>query len=130
MVRKTALLSLIIFLIATVSYAKEFRIDKKAGEYSVTVTIDKNPPVVGKNNLEITINDSSGKAVTDAKVVIELSMPAMPGMPAHNSKYNAELKGNVYMAVIEPSMAGSWNLAARINRAGKTDTVRITFDAR
>lgn len=119
---------MILLLIAGFVWAKEYKAIKKAGDLNVNITIDKNPPVVGKNNMEITIADSSGKVVTDAKVTLELSMPAMPGMGAHSYKYNTELKGNVYKAVIEPSMVGSWNLSVRINRGGKTDTVRVTFD--
>ncbi len=126
--RRTAIYIMVLLLIAGVAWAKEYKANKKTGDLNVNIIIDKNPPIIGKNNLEITITDSSGKAVTDAKVAMELSMPAMPGMAAMNYKYNAELKGNVYKAIIEPSMVSSWNLAIKISRAGKTDTVKLTLD--
>jgi hypothetical protein len=105
-------------------------ITKKAGDYTVQVATDKNPPITGKNNVDVTITDKSGKAVTDAKVVVEYSMPAMAGMPAANYKANAELKGDTYKAVIEPSMAGGWNMAVRISRGGKTETAKYTLDVK
>jgi len=68
--------------------------------------------------------------VTDAKVVVEYSMPAMSGMPAMNYKSTADLKSDKYVAVIEPSMSGSWNLAVKITRSGKTDTAKFTLDVK
>lgn len=128
MLKKTIVFMIMVVITAGVAYGKEYKAARKAGDHNVSITIDRNPPVVGKNNIEIAITDISDKAVTDAKVAIELSMPAMPGMPAHSYKYNADLKGQVYKAVIQPSMAGSWNLSVRITRSGKTDTARATFD--
>ena len=54
----------------------------------------------------------------------------MPGMPAENYKTDADLKGQDYKAVIEPSMAGSWNVAVKVSRAGKTDTAKFTIDVK
>jgi outer membrane translocation and assembly module TamA len=105
-------------------------ITKKAGDYTVQVATDKNPPITGKNNVDVTITDKSGKAVTDAKVVVEYSMPAMAGMPAASYKTNAELKSDIYKAVIEPSMAGGWNMAVKISRGGKTETAKYTLDVK
>jgi hypothetical protein len=80
-----------VLLIAGIAYAKDYEVTKKAGEYNVIVKIDKNPPVVGDNNMKIDIKDASGKNVTDAKVKVEYSMPAMPGMPPMNYKTDASL---------------------------------------
>ena len=92
--------------------------------------IDKNPPVVGDNNICRRGEGAAGKNVTDAKVVVDYSMPAMPGMPAMNYKTDAELKGNVYKAVMNLSMSGSWNIAIKITKAGKTSTAKFSMDAR
>jgi hypothetical protein len=105
-------------------------ITKKAGDYTIGVTIDKNPPITGKNNMDVSVKDSMGGVVTDAKVVVEYSMPAMSGMPAMNYKSKAELKGDAYKAVIEPSMSGSWNVAIKISRGGKTETAKYTLDVK
>jgi hypothetical protein len=110
--------------------AKDYEVAKKVGEYSIIIKIDKNPPVAGKNNVEISVADATGRAVTDAKVVVELSMAPMPGMPAANYKSNTELKGDRYKVVVEPSMAGPWNLAVKVTRGGKTDTAKLTLDVK
>ena len=67
-------------------YGKDYEVTKKAGECTVDVKIDRNPPVAGTNNLEIAVKEVAGKAFTDAKVVVEYSMAPMPGMPAASYK--------------------------------------------
>lgn len=121
----------LVLLFATgIVYAKEYEVTKKAGEYNVEVKIDKNPPVVGDNNIKIEIKDASGNYVADAKVVVDYGMPAMPGMPAMNYKADAESKGNEYKAKMNLSMSGSWNVAIKITRAGKISTMKFTVDAK
>jgi len=128
--RRFFIVTVVLLLIAGVAYAKEYELNKKAGDYNVLIRIDKNPPVAGKNNVQIAITDGSGKAVTDAKVVLGYSMPPMPGMAPMNYKTDAELKGNIYRAKVDYSMAGSWNNDIRITRAGKTASVKFTIDAK
>jgi hypothetical protein len=127
--RKAALAGIVLMLMVGTAFAAN-TITKQAGDYGVDFTLDKNPPVMGKNNVDVALKDKSGSAVTDAKVVVEYSMPAMSGMPAMNYKSTAQLKGDKYVAVIEPSMSGSWNLAVKITRAGKTDTAKFTLDVK
>ncbi len=128
--KKLILLMMIMLLMTGVAYAKNYEINKKAGEYDVEIAIDKNPPVVGDNNISIEIKDASGKYVTDAKVNVAYSMPPMPGMPPMNYKTNAELKGNEYRAKMNLSMSGPWNIAVKIVRDGKTTTAKFNIDAR
>lgn len=128
--KKLVVFTLLLLFIAGIAYAKDYEVKKKAGEYDVIVKIDKNPPVVGDNNITIEIKDASGKYVTDAKVKVEYSMPAMPGMPAMNYKTDAELKGNEYKAKMNLSMSGAWNVAVKITRTGKITAIRFNVDAR
>jgi nitrogen fixation protein FixH len=127
--RKLALIGIALLLTAVVA-STACAMTKKAGDYTVDVTMDRNPPVTGKNSVEVRVKDKTGKAVTDAKVTVEYSMPPMSGMPAMNYKSDAELKGETYRAVISPSMAGSWNVAIKVARGGKTDTARLTIDVK
>ena len=127
--KRLTIAALILLLIVGIAYAKDYEVKKKAGEYDVEIKIDKNPPVVGDNNIGIEIKDASGKYVTDAKVKVEYSMPAMPGMPAMNYKTDTELKGYEYKAKMNLSMSGSWNIAVKITRGGKTATVKFNVDA-
>jgi len=128
--KKFAVLALVLLLVASVAFAGGYEVKKKAGEYDVAVTIDRNPPVTGDNAISIEIKDASGKYVNDAQVKVEYSMPAMMGMPAMNYKTDTVLKGDEYKATLGLSMSGSWNIAVKIIKAGKTSTLKFTVDAK
>lgn len=128
--KRVAVIALALLLVAGIAYARDYEVNKKAGEYDVQVKIDKNPPVAGDNNMTIGVKDASGKYVTDAKIIVDYSMPAMMGMPAMNYKTDAVLKGNEYNAKMNLSMSGSWNVAVKISRTGKTSTIKFTVDAK
>jgi hypothetical protein len=128
-VKKFLMVLTAVLLLCGVVYAKDYEINKKAGDYNVEVKIDKNPPVVGNNNVEIKIRDEKGGYVTDAKVIVEYSMPAMPGMPAMNYKADTKLEGKEYKAKMDLSMAGSWNVTIKITRGDKTSKVKFSVDA-
>ncbi len=127
--KKIAMVGLVLLLAAGVVYAKEDGVQKKAGEYDVKVSIDRNPPVAGDNNVAIAITGAGGP-VKDAKVAVEYSMPAMPGMPPMNYKTDALLKGDLYKAVMNFSRSGSWNVTVRISRGGKAVSTKFTVDAK
>lgn len=127
--KKIMVIILAVLFVSSVVYAKDYEVKKQAGNYNVEVKIDKNPPVVGDNNMQIGITDASGKYIKDAKVKVEYSMPAMPGMPAMSYKTDAELKGNEYKAKMNLSMSGSWNIAVKITRDGKTASMKFSVDA-
>jgi hypothetical protein len=128
--KRFAALGLILLLAGGLAYGKDFEVKKKAGDYAVEMKIDRNPPVVGDNNMTIELKDGSGKHVTDAKVVVHYGMPAMPGMPPMNYKTDASLDGNKYKALMKLSMSGSWNIDVKISRGGKTETAKFNIDAK
>lgn len=127
--KKIASVTMVLLLLAGIAYAKNYEVKKKAGGYDVVATLDKNPPVAGDNVIAIVVKDASGKAVTDANVKVEYSMPAMPGMPAMNYKADAKLAGSEYKATMNLSMSGSWNVAVKITKGGKTSTMKFSVDA-
>jgi hypothetical protein len=128
--KRILLLAVVVLLGMTGAvYARGFEVKQKAGDYNVTVRLDKNPPVTGNNNMEIEVRDATGKNVTDAKVKVDYTMPAMPGMPAMNYKTDAVLTGEVYGAKLNLSMSGSWNVAVKITRGGKTSALKFNIDA-
>lgn len=128
--KRVALMVLVMVLVAGLVQAKDYEVQKKAGEYTVTVKMDKNPPVVGDNNVAITVKDAANADVKDARVVVEYSMPAMPGMPAMNYKADAKLSGSEYRAKINFSMTGAWNVVIKITRGGKTASAKMNVDVR
>ena len=120
----------VFFLVAGFAMAGDYEVTRKAGDFNVVVKIDKNPPVMGDNNLSLAVKDAKGAAVSDAKVTVDYSMPAMPGMPAMNYKASTALKGMEYKTKVNFSMSGSWNMVVRINRGGKTVQTKFNVDVR
>ena len=102
--KRFAAVLIILLLAVGLVYAKDYMVMKKAGSYTVEVKLDKNPPITGQNKMEINIKDDKGINITDATVVVEYVMPAMPGMPAMNYKAKTELKKNEYTATLNFSM--------------------------
>jgi hypothetical protein len=117
-------------LVAGVAAAKDFEVSKKAGDFTVIVKIDKNPPVTGENNIYVALKDAGGADVKDAKVNIEYSMPAMPGMPAMRYTTDGVLKGGVYQAKLNFSMSGAWDVAIRITQGAKKAQAKFNVDVR
>jgi len=109
--------------------AKAYDVSKKAGDYAVEVAMDKSA-VKGKNDVGITVKDTGGNYVTDARVVVNYSMPAMSGMPAMNFNAVTELQGNIYRAMLDFPMSGSWSLTVKIAHKEKAVSARFTIDVR
>ena len=126
--KKFVAVALILLLSAGLAVAKSYEVTRKAGDYTVDIKMDKNPPVVGPNNIEIVVKDAAGKAVSDAKVLVDYGMPAMPGHPAMGYKTDAQLKGGVYQAMLNISMKGPWTITVRITHLGKAVSARFTVD--
>jgi hypothetical protein len=128
--KRLVLATMVFFFIGGLATAKDFEVTKKAGDYTVVVTIDKNPPTTGDNNLSVSVKDSTGGDVADARVSVEYSMPAMPGMPPMKYTANAALAGKLYKMKVNFSMSGSWNMVVKIVHGGKTAQAKFTVDAR
>jgi len=130
--KKLILAVMIVLFAAGAAAAKEYEVTKKAGDYNVVVKMNRNPPTTGNNNLAVSVKDGAGADITDAKVSVDYSMPAMPGMPAMSYSAKAELaaKEKEYKAKVNFSMSGSWNIVIKIVRGDKTTPVRFTVDAR
>jgi len=135
----TALAITALFMACT-NLSKGYEVKKQVGEYEVVAQIDRNPPIAaqidrnppiaGDNNLSIKIKDASGKYVTDANVMVNYVMPAMPGMPAMNYIAETTLSGEEYKTKMTLSMSGSWNIEIKITRQGKVETMKFTVDAK
>src|SRR4030067_3128643 len=127
---KRTFLILCLLLTIGISYAAAYEAKKRAGEYEVEIRIDKNPPVVGENNLKIEIKDPAGRPITDSRVLVNYYMPPLPRMAPMNYRTDARLKGEHYRATMRLIMAGPWYIVVIITREGKTSTAKFTIDAR
>ena len=129
LMRKIFIFILIPLAIAGIAYARGYEVRKNLGEYEAQVRIDRNPPVLGDNQIEVEIKDGGGKRITDAKVLINYYMPPMPRMVPMNYTTDAKLKNEKYRATMNLIMTGPWIIAIKINHAGKISTAKFNVDA-
>jgi hypothetical protein len=119
---------LILFVLTGTGNAASLADSKKAGDYVVSILIDRNPPILGINNLEVEIRGADGAAVTDAKVLVNYYMPPMPRMAPMNYRVEAPYKGDRYRAKMHFIMEGPWYIAVKINHQGKTTTAKFNVN--
>jgi hypothetical protein len=126
--KKIILLTAAFLLIAAGAvFSAGLNVSHKAGNYEVTLTTDKNPLIVGDNPATVSIKEASGKTVTDASVELYYFMPSMKAMN-YTSKAVSGASG--YTAVINPTMAGEWNVDVKITKQGeKAHKTSFTFKA-
>lgn len=128
--RKTivAILIMSITFISPPLFAKNWQLTKTTKEYNIQLSFEKDHLNTGKHTLSINLQDLNKKSVTDAKITVEYTMPAMPGMPAMNYKTPANLEKSIYKANLTLSMGGSWNTVVKIKRLGKLSKVNFNID--
>lgn len=119
---------LALLLGATLIHAAAYSKDAKFRTTKVHITSQK-PLTTGSNVLQFTIK-KSGKAITDAKVVVRAFMPAMPGMPAMESKVTATNLGNgVYEVKLNLAMSGTWQIHIFITpKTGKKSRIKTSLN--
>ena len=129
---KKSILILIFFLFAIDSssaHGRGLEFQKKVDNYDVLIRLDKHPPVLGDNPLEVEIKDPGGRPVTDAKVLVNYYMPPMPRMTPMNYKTDASFSKGKYKMTMNIIMSGPWIIRVLISRGGKTSIVKINVDA-
>lgn len=130
-VRRVALSLLIIAtLLADATLARDFTARKKIDGYTVNMAINRNPPIVAKNELRVDVKDSQGKPLTGLKVIVNYYMPPMPGMAPMNYTVPASPKGDEYVVIMDLIMTGPWNIVIKTNVAGKRLTATFPIDVR
>jgi hypothetical protein len=127
--RRLLLFALTVLLMVGIAYGKSYEVKRKVSEYEAQVRMDRYPPTLGDNHIEIEIKDGTGQSVTDAKVLVNYYMPPMPRMAPMNYTADAKLKGEKYKAKMNFIMSGPWIIAIKINHAGKTSTAKFNVDA-
>jgi hypothetical protein len=96
----------------------------------VEITINRNPPIVAKNQLGVDIRDPQGKPVKDLTVMVNYYMPPMPGMAPMNYTVPASPKTDGYVVIMDLIMAGPWNIVVKTNVAGKRLNATFPIDVR
>ena len=123
---------LILFSLVAVSpvRAGDLRMANRHGAYGVEIAINRNPPIVGDNRIEITITDGNGRRVSEAQLLVNYYMPPMPRMAPMNTTTPAKLKGDTYQATMHLIMDGPWIIALKITLGGKMSTSKFHINAR
>jgi len=129
-VRRAAVCLVLAGCLLASAAAADLELKKKAGPYDVGLRINRNPPVVGDNGLEIRITDEAGAAIKDADILVNYYMPPMPRMAPMNYKTEAKFKKDAYSIRMRLIMAGPWIIVVKITAAGKTTSARFHIDAR
>lgn len=91
---------------------------QKVGNLTVSIALSPYPPVgFQESNFAITLIDEQGKAISDASVVLDLTMPAMP-MPSNQveAKYT---DNGLYQGTGRFTMRGLWRIEVIIQRGGE-----------
>jgi hypothetical protein len=128
--KKAVLAIMMIMLMTTAAYAKGFEASKQAGPFKLDITLDKNPPATGENNITVLVKDAAGKPVKDAKVNVDYGMPSMPGMPAMNYKTDLTGKDGKFAGKLNFSMPGAWAVEMKVEAAGKKGKSKLNIDVR
>ncbi|MDP1990010.1 MAG: FixH family protein [Syntrophales bacterium] len=121
-------LVVLFFFMTGLAGGKDLELRNGIGEYNVEIRLARNPPIVGKNPIEIKIKDARGQAVTAAGVLINYYMPPMPRMAPMNYIIPAEANKASYRATMDFIMSGPWVIAVKITSAGKTRTAKFHVD--
>ena len=125
-----ALMLLIMPAVQPQAEAGDYRVRKNAEGLMFDIAINRNPPVLGDNEIRIEIRDAEGNAVIDAEVLVNYYMPPMPRMAPMNYTVPAPLKGKEYRAIMDLIMAGPWNIVIRAKTQGKLLRMSFPIDVR
>ena len=117
-------------LLAGPVLGKKLELVKKVGNLTIVAGLERDPPTVAKNEIEVRIFDAEGESVRDAKILINYYMPPMARMPPMNFKVEAKWKKDAYKAVLDLIMAGPWIILVRITIGDQTVTAKFNIDAR
>ncbi|HXY54227.1 MAG TPA: FixH family protein [Nitrospirota bacterium] len=107
--------------------SKGYESQKTVDDLKITLFVQRYPLVKGDNTLNVKMEDSTGKAVTDAAVNVRYYMPTMPGMAPMDFNTQAVPKGGLFSFSANVPMEGGWKTEVSVARPGKP-AVMATFN--
>ena len=95
---------------------------QKAGNLNVSLALSPYPPVgFQESAFDVILTDPNGLPITDAKISLDLTMPAMPMPP---NSLEAQHTGNgLYHGTGTFTMRGLWRIEVIIERGGQKQSV-------
>jgi hypothetical protein len=109
---------------------RDFTVRRKVDGYTLDIAINRNPPILGLNELRIEVKDPQGKPFAQMPVIVNYYMPPMPGMPPMNYTVNAAPRGAGYIVTMDLIMTGPWNIVIKAAVPGKQLRVTVPIDVR
>lgn len=91
---------------------------QKVGDMIVQIALNPYPAGVDMNQFTVTVTDAAGQAIDDAKISLDLTMPAMH-MPPNQPDLPFVADGK-YVGSAPFTMRGWWRIEVIIDRGGKT----------
>jgi len=85
---------------------------RERGDYVLTL-LPSTRPHLGKNRFRVTLTDTTGRAITDARITFHYSMPGMRG-----AKKGALTDKGIYDVEVDLVMGGEWTISIEIERPG------------
>ena len=87
----------------------------QAGSFRVYAVIDPETPRVGRNKIQLRLQDGAGNAISSATLDVVAVMPAMGSMPAMYAPAEmTETDTGLYEGYFSPAMAGEWPFTIKI----------------
>jgi RND family efflux transporter MFP subunit len=108
--------------------SKEFNQQQAAPESAQWKVSFRSDPTTPRGDSEATVHisvqDGTGKPVTDARVQVTLLMPAMPAMGMSEMREATTLswKGDEYAGAIKIPTSGTWTVTVEVSRNGQALT--------
>jgi hypothetical protein len=94
---------------------------QKSGDMIVKLALNPYPPTVGQGEFDVTLTDLNGKAIDDASISLDLTMPSMrmpPNQPVMEFVSNGEYHVSAYY-----TMRGWWRIEVIITRGSEKQSV-------
>ena len=100
----------------------ENTVAQKSGDMTVSIALNPYPPSAGQPiEFDVTLTDLNGKAIDDASISLDLTMPSM-WMPPNQLTMEFVSDGK-YHAAGQFTMRGGWRIEVIITRGGKAQSV-------
>ena len=119
-----------LFLSVGLAYGMDYEVMKKAGDYTVQVKIDRNPPIVGDNNMMIWLKDAAGNDVKGATMMVDYSKPTKFWKSAKKYNSYASPHENNYHAILAIPTQGPWDVTINIHHRGKSVSTEFRIDVK
>jgi hypothetical protein len=115
---KTRLIVIVVILILAAMLAGCAAQTEEEATASIQFTLETNPapPVTGKNEIILRLQDQDGEPLTGAIVEVSADHTDMTGMTMSGSA--TEQEGGKYAITADFSMSGTWKITAYVRKDG------------